>query len=70
MISLVGEGRYGRYVDDAYVVGENRAELHRIILLAESFFQKELGLSLSRNKIAVYEALDPAAMTQPHELLK
>ena len=56
MVSLVGKGRYGRYVDDAYVVGENKAELRRIILLAESFLQTELGLSLSRNKIAIFSA--------------
>lgn len=56
MVSLVGKGRYGRYVDDAYVVGENKAELRRIIPLAESFLQTELGLSLSRNKIAIFSA--------------
>lgn len=56
MVSLVGEGRYGRYVDDAYVVGESKGELRRVIPLAESFLQKELGLSLSRNKIAFFSA--------------
>lgn len=56
MVSLVGEGRYGRYVDDAFIVGENKEALRRIIPLAESFLQKELGLSLSRNKIAVFSA--------------
>ena len=56
LVSLVGEGRYGRYVDDAYVVGENKESLRWIIPLAESFLQKELGLSLSRNKIAVFSA--------------
>ncbi|MBR6933626.1 MAG: RNA-directed DNA polymerase [Bacteroidales bacterium] len=56
MVSLVGEGRYGRYVDDAYVVGTSPAELRRIIPLAESFLRKELGLSLSRNKIAIFSA--------------
>lgn len=56
MVSLVGEGHYGRYVDDAYVVGRSKAELRRLIPLAESFLKKELGLSLSRNKIAIYSA--------------
>lgn len=56
LVSLTGEGRYGRYVDDAYVVGENKESLRRIIPLAESFLQKELGLSLSPNKIAIFSA--------------
>ncbi|MBQ4299655.1 MAG: RNA-directed DNA polymerase [Bacteroidales bacterium] len=56
MVSLVGEGRYGRYVDDAYVVEESKEALRRIIPLAESFLQKELGLTLSQNKIAVFSA--------------
>lgn len=51
-----GEGRYGRYVDDAFVVGESKAELRRIIPLAELFLKEELGLSLSRNKIAIISA--------------
>ena len=56
MVSLVGEGRYGRYVDDAYVVGTGKAELRRIIPETEAFLRDELGLSLSRNKIAIYSA--------------
>ena len=56
MVSLVGEGRYGRYVDDAYVVGGGMAELRRLIPLAESFLLEKMGLSLSRNKIAIYSA--------------
>ena len=56
MLSLVGEGRYGRYVDDAFVVGRSKAELRRLIPLAAAFLDKELGLSLSRDKIAVYSA--------------
>ena len=54
--NLTGEGRYGRYVDDAYVVAASRAELRLIIPLAEAFLLTRLGLSLSRNKIAVYSA--------------
>lgn len=56
MVSLVGEGRYGRYVDDAYVVGGSKAGLRRFIPLAEAFLRDRLGLRLSRNKIAVYSA--------------
>ena len=56
MVSLVGEGRYGRYVDDSYVVGTGKEELRRIIPLAEVFLREELGLSLSRNKIAIFSA--------------
>ena len=56
MTSLVGKGRYGRYVDDAYVVGGSKEELRRLIPLAESFLNRELGLSLSQNKIAIYSA--------------
>ena len=56
MVSLVGEGRYGRYVDDAYVVGTSPAELRRIIPHAETFLREKLGLRLSRNKIAIQSA--------------
>ena len=56
MLSLVGEGRYGRYVDDSYVVGKSKAELRRVIPQAETFLRKDLGLSLSRNKIAIFSA--------------
>ncbi len=56
MVSLVGEGRYGRYVDDSYVVGTGKEELRRIIPLAEAFLREELRLSLSRNKIAIFSA--------------
>ena len=56
MVSLAGDGRYGRYVDDAYVVGCSPAVLRRIIRLSETFLRERLGLSLSRNKIAIYSA--------------
>lgn len=52
----LGEGHYGRYVDDAYVVGWSSAELRRVIPLAEGFLQDNLGLSLNWNKIAIYWA--------------
>ena len=48
--------RYGRYVDDAYVVGSSPKELRRIIPMADAFLQSRLGLSLSRNKIAIFSA--------------
>lgn len=56
MVSLVGEGRYGRYVDDAYIVGRSPEELRRIIPMADAFLKNSLGLSLSRNKIAIFSA--------------
>lgn len=54
MVSLLGEGRYGRYVDDVYVVGSSPGELRQIIPVAERYLRERLGLSLSRNKTAVY----------------
>lgn len=56
MVSLAGEGNYGRYVDDAYVVGTDAAQLRKVIPLAESFLLEQLGLHLSRNKTAIYSA--------------
>ena len=54
MVSLLGEGRYGRYVDDVYVVGSSPGELRQLIPVAERYLRERLGLSLSRNKTAVY----------------
>ena len=56
MTSLVGPSRYGRYVDDAYVVGESPVQLRTIIPKAEAFLTRELGLKLSKRKIAIYSA--------------
>ena len=56
MVSLVGEGHYGRYVDDAYLVGGSSAELRRLIPLAKGFLQDNLGLSMNWNKIDIYSA--------------
>lgn len=56
MVSLAGEGRYGRYVDDAYVVGMSPEQLRRVIPLSKAFLRDRLGLRLSRNKIAIYSA--------------
>ena len=56
MVSLVGEGRYGRYVDDAYVVDGSCVELRKKIPLADSFLREKLGLTLSRNKVAIFSA--------------
>lgn len=56
MTTLLGQDSYGRYVDDVYVVGTNAAALRRLVPLADSFLKEELGLSLSRNKIAIYSA--------------
>ena len=43
-------------MDDAYVVGSCPAALRRLIPLAASFQQEKLGLSLSREKVAVFSA--------------
>ena len=56
MVSQVGEGNYGRYVDDAFVVGDSVAALRKTILLASAFLERKLGLTLSRNKLAIYSA--------------
>ena len=55
MEAILGGGRYGRYVDDMYVVGSNTAELRKIIVKSSSILS-ELGLNLNRNKIAIYSA--------------
>jgi len=56
MVSKLGTGRYGRYVDDAYVVGTSPSELRRLIPFADSILREELGLSLNRDKVAIYSA--------------
>ena len=56
MEGLVGEGRYGRYVDDAYVVGESAAVLRRVIPFASIYLEQSLRLSLAQNKTAIYSA--------------
>jgi len=56
MVGMLGAGRYGRYVDDAYVVVESPAQLRALVPVAESFLKQRLGLTLSKRKIAVYSA--------------
>lgn len=56
METLTGPGRYGRYVDDAYVVGNSPAELRRFIPQAQALLSSRLGLSLNPNKLAVFSA--------------
>ena len=48
-LSQSGEGRYGSYVDDAYVVGASAAELRRLVPQAAAFLREQLGLTLSRS---------------------
>lgn len=44
---------YGRYVDDAYVVGTDRARLHRLVAEAARFLRSELGLTLHEGKLRI-----------------
>ena len=56
MASLAGAGNYGRYVDDAYVVGERASDLRRLIPAAAGFLKERLGLALANDKLAIYSA--------------
>lgn len=56
MVGIVGRGRYGRYVDDSYVVGNSKRELRSYVERAQAYLNENLGLSLSRNKVAIYSA--------------
>lgn len=52
----LGCRHYGRYVDDAYVVSESADFLKSIIPNVDEFLKSSLGLSLSLNKVRVYDA--------------
>lgn len=56
MVSTAGSGRYGRYVDDSYIVGNSKRELRSYVKCAQVYLNENLGLSLSRNKVAIYSA--------------
>ena len=56
MQALSGGDGYGRYVDDAYVVGSSSAALRAMIPQAEVFLRDELGLRLNRSKLAIHSA--------------
>lgn len=50
---VLGCKRYGRYVDDLYVVSENKEFLHSIIPKIERFLNDELGLEVSKGKTKI-----------------
>lgn len=45
--------RYGRYVDDAYVVSTNKELLHSLIPLMREFLKEELHLQMHPDKISI-----------------
>lgn len=47
---------YGRYVDDAYIVSNDRQFLKSIIPAVDNFINLHLGLSLHCNKVRIYNA--------------
>lgn len=55
LYSLSGT-RYGRYVDDAYVVSPSKSFLRRIIPLAKAFLKEQLDLDLNMDKVSIYSA--------------
>ena len=55
MKRTLGCKRYGRYVDDAYVVSADREWLHSIIPQARKFLQEHLGLDLHMGKLQITE---------------
>ncbi len=53
---VLGCKHYGRYVDDAYIVSDDRHLLECLIPKIDDFLQTSLCLSLNRNKIRVENA--------------
>ena len=47
---------YGRYVDDAYLVSDDRDYLESLIPKISSFLQRELGLEIHQNKTRIFDA--------------
>ena len=47
---------YGRYVDDAYIVSEDRNSLKKLIPKISDFLQNNLGLKLHPFKTRIYNA--------------
>lgn len=47
---------YGRYVDDAYIVGENAAKLKRLVPPIKDFLAHELRLTVNSDKLCVQDA--------------
>ncbi len=52
----LGCKHYGRYVDDAYIVADNRSFLHSLIPLISKFLRNELGLILNTEKLRIIDA--------------
>ena len=48
--------RYGRYVDDAYVVSSSKEELYDIVPMVRQFLADELELELNEDKVRVIDA--------------
>ena len=46
---------YGRYVDDFYIVGTDRARLMQLVPIIRDFLKEELGLQLHPDKIYLQE---------------
>ena len=53
---VLGCRHYGRYVDDAYIVSNDSLHLKSLVVQIKEFLDLELGLSLSNNKVRVYDA--------------
>lgn len=53
----LGERHYGRYVDDFFIVGNDRLRLLRLIPVIRDFLKNELGLSLHPDKMHLQEAV-------------
>lgn len=51
--ALVGPGRYGRYVDDFFIIGRNKAELRGYIPVVRGYLEDNLGLTLSERKTVI-----------------
>ena len=56
MKRTLGCRRYGRYVDDSYVVSRNRKRLEALVPEARAFLLSELGLDLNLSKCAIVRA--------------
>ena len=52
----LGCRHYGRYVDDAYIVSDDRRYLKTLIPQIRDFLERELGLSLNEEKTRIYDA--------------
>ena len=51
----LGCKHYGRYVDDFYVVGNDREWLHKLIPQVRNFLTEKLSLQLHDGKVGIYD---------------